>query len=311
MWESVKRVDAILIAGPTASGKSRLAARLARDLGGVVVNADSMQVYGDLAILTARPTQAETAAAPHRLYGHVDAGQNHSVGRYLDDVRAFLAAEKGTAVPIFVGGTGLYFKALTEGLSQLPDVPPEIRAQLRAWAEGRPTQELHGRLGAADPAAAARLRPTDRLRVLRALEIMEASGRSILSFHGERSPGPLSRLNLASFFLAAERATVRAAIDRRFETMIAEGALDEVAALAARRLDPALPAMRAHGVPALLAHLKGEMRLGDAILRGQADTRAYAKRQFTWFRHQMPDFVALALDEAYEAILEACRRGPA
>ena len=283
----MERVEAILIAGPTTSGKSALALRLARERGGVVINADSMQVYGDLRILSARPSPEDEAAAPHRLYGHVDGAVNYSVGRYVADATRLLADLPDGTIPIFCGGTGLYFKALTEGLSDLPPVPPEIRERVRGEAEGRETPDLHSDLARRDPDTAARLRPSDRQRILRALEILAATGRPIGAFQGARIPGPLADRPWRGLFVMADRDVLRARIDARFEAMLGAGALEEVRALAARRLDPALPLMRAHGVPGLLAHLRGEMPLDEAVAKGKADTRAYAKRQVTWFRHQM------------------------
>ncbi|WP_298966211.1 tRNA (adenosine(37)-N6)-dimethylallyltransferase MiaA, partial [uncultured Methylobacterium sp.] len=278
---------AILIAGPTASGKSALALALARARGGVVVNADSMQVYRDLRALSARPNPEEEAQAPHRLYGHVDGAVNFSVGHYLADAAAVLAEcwETGR-LPIVVGGTGLYFHALTEGLSEIPPVPDAVRAAVRAGAEGRDTPDLHRELAGRDPEGAARLDPHDRLRVLRALEVLAATGRPLAAFHGRRRPGPLAGLTCEKLFLTPDRAALRARIDARFVAMMAAGALDEVAALRARRLDPLLPVMRAHGVPGLIAHLDGTATRDEAVARGQADTRRYAKRQVTWFRHQ-------------------------
>ena len=284
--EAGGRPAAILIAGPTASGKSALAARLAERHGGVVINTDSMQVYADLRRLTARPEPDEEARVPHRLYGHVDGGVNYSVGHFSRDASALLARLDGQ-LPVFVGGTGLYFRALEQGFSELPPVPDAVRAQVRSEAEGRPTEALHAALARQDPEGAARLRPSDRMRVMRALEIFSATGRPIASFYGDPVPGPLAGWNLRKIFLAPDRAVLRARIDARFRTMIAAGALDEVACLRQRNLDPLLPVMRAHGVPGLIAHLDGAISLEEAIMRGQADTRAYAKRQFTWFRHQM------------------------
>ena len=286
--------EAILIAGPTASGKSALALRLARDKDGVIVNADSMQVYCDLRILTARPSPEDEAAASHRLYGHVDGAVNHSVGRWIEAAARLLAELPADTVPIFCGGTGLYFKALTEGLSDLPPVPDEVRARIRAEAEGRETAALHAELAGRDPEGAARLRPSDRQRILRAIEVHEATGRPIGAFQGARMPGPLDGRPWRGLFVLPDRAELRARIDRRFETMMAAGAMDEVERLAARGLDPALPIMRAHGVPGLIAHLRGEMSRAEAIARGQADTRAYAKRQVTWFRHQMTGWEVVA-----------------
>jgi len=300
------RPAAILIAGPTASGKSGLAAALARQFQGVVINTDSMQVYADLRRLSARPSAAEEATAPHRLYGHVDGAINYSAGHFAREATGLLAeVTREGFLPIFVGGTGLYFRALEEGLSDLPPVPDAVRAAVRTGAEGRATEALHADLEARDPQGAETLRPSDRARILRALEIFEATGRPIAAFQGHRIPGPLAGLPLLKLFLAPEREALRAAIDARFAAMIGDGALDEVAALRERRLDPLLPIMRAHGVPGLIAHLDGTLDRAEAIRRGQADTRRYAKRQFTWFRHQMgPDWTwtapeaALALAEA-------------
>lgn len=286
---------AVLIAGPTASGKSALATALAQRFGGVVINADSMQVYRDLQVITARPTPEEMGEVPHHLYGHVDGATNHSVAAYAAEVAALLGSLAGEGrLPVLVGGTGLYFKALTEGLSAIPPVPEDIRVAFRAHAAERTTEALHAELAGKDPEMAARLRPSDRLRVMRALEVLAATGRSLASFQGERQPGPLAGQKLLQIFLAPERELVRERIDRRFDAMMAAGALEEVAALRERRLDPLLPVMRAHGVPGLIAHLDGELSLAEAVVRGQADTRAYAKRQVTWFRHQMAGWHAVA-----------------
>ena len=298
-----RRIGAILIAGPTASGKSALGVRLAQSLGGVVINSDSMQVYADLRVLTARPTPSEEGSVPHRLYGYVDAATNHSVGRYVADAATLLRELRDHALPIFVGGTGLYFKALTEGLSDMPPVPEAVRGAVRLESEGRETADLHRLLAERDPATAATLRPSDRLRVQRALEIFAATGRPLASFHGTRRPGPLAGIPLVRLFLAPERDELRRRIDARFLSMMQQGALDEVEALMSRRLDPMLPAMRAHGVPGLLAHLRGEAGLDEAIARGQADTRRYAKRQFTWFRHQMPDWSWVAPEAGFDAAM--------
>lgn len=299
-----ERIRAVLIAGPTASGKSALAIEIARRTGGVVVNADSMQVYADLRILTARPSEAEEAMVPHRLYGHVDGAVNYSAMRYASDVTALLGELRGEGrLPILVGGTGLYFKAVTEGFSAMPPVPEAVRAAFRMRAEGLETVALHAELARVDPAMAERLKPSDRMRIMRALEVFEATGRSLASFQGEREPGPLGEEGLLRLFIHPERETVRRQIDSRFEAMIEAGALDEVSRLKARGLDPLLPIMRAHGVPGLIAHLDGEISLAEAILRGQADTRAYAKRQVTWFRHQMAGWQAVSPSDALGAAL--------
>ena len=285
--QEMGRPAAILIAGPTASGKSALGLRIARAFGGTVINTDSMQVYADLRVLSARPTREEEALAPHRLYGSVDGAVNFSVGHFQRQAAAILSEPEAGALPIFVGGTGLYFRSLDEGISDLPAVPEAIRGKVRAEADGQPTEVLHAALALRDPESARRLRPSDRMRVMRALEIFEATGRSIGSFHEAREPGPLAGKPLLKIFLAADRAELRQRIDWRFVTMMEQGALDEVAALRERRLDPLLPVMRAHGVPGLIAYLDGTISRDEAVQRGQGDTRRYAKRQFTWFRHQM------------------------
>jgi tRNA dimethylallyltransferase len=282
---------AVLIAGPTASGKSALALELAEAAGGVIINADSMQVYRDLRVLTARPTLAEEARVPHRLYGHVDAAVNFSAGAWVNDAETVLAeAHAQNRVPIFVGGSGLYFKALTRGLSAVPPVPAAIREDVRARLERDGVEALHAELARRDAASAERLKPRDRTRIARALEVVEATGRSLTDWHRDGLPPLLPPGQFRALFLAPDRDQLYARIDARFDAMLKTGALDEVSALAARNLDPLLPAMKAHGVPALIRHLKGELSLEEAAEIGRADTRHYAKRQFTWFRHQLPEF---------------------
>jgi tRNA dimethylallyltransferase len=282
---------ALLIAGPTASGKSALALELARATGGVIINADSMQVYRDLRIITARPTPEEEAAVPHRLYGDVDAAVNFSAGAWVADAAAALAVARAqNRVPIFTGGSGLYFKALTRGLSSVPPTPLEVREGVRARLERDGVEALHAELARRDPASAERLKPRDRSRIARALEVIEATGRSLTDWHRDGLPPLLPPETFNAVFLAPDRDTLYARIDARFEAMLKAGALEEVASLAARRLDPLLPAMKAHGVPGLIRHLAGEITLDEAATIGRADTRHYAKRQFTWFRHQLPEF---------------------
>jgi tRNA dimethylallyltransferase len=282
---------AVLIAGPTASGKSALALDLARNHGGVVINTDSMQVYRDLRVLTARPTPEEETLAPHRLYGHVDAAVNFSAGSFVADAAKVLAEARAQGrMPIFVGGSGLYFKAITRGLSAVPPIPSEVRDSVRARLDRDGVEALHAELARRDPVSAERLKPRDRTRIARALEVVEATGRSLADWHREGLPPILPQGAFAALFLAPERAQLYARVDARFDAMIKTGALDEVAALAARDLDPLLPAMKAHGVPALIRHLRGEIALDGAAEFGRADTRHYAKRQFTWFRHQLPEF---------------------
>jgi tRNA dimethylallyltransferase len=291
--------DAVLIAGPTAAGKSALALALAGRTAGVIINADSMQVYRDLRIITARPPPEHEARVPHRLFGHVDAAESYSVGRWLADARAALAqaADRGL-VPIFVGGTGLYFKLLTTGLAAAPPVPDDIRHAVRARLAAEGAEALHAELLRRDPASAARLRPRDRTRIVRALEVVEATGRTLLEWQRNNMPPLLQAAACSKVFLAPERGELRRRIDSRFDAMMAAGALDEVRALAARNLDPLLPAMKAHGVPWLIRHLRGEVSLDEAVAQAKADTRRYAKRQFTWFRNQLPDWDWLTPEEA-------------
>ncbi|MEZ5787198.1 MAG: tRNA (adenosine(37)-N6)-dimethylallyltransferase MiaA [Xanthobacteraceae bacterium] len=293
------RPDAILIAGPTASGKSALALALAERIGGHVINADAMQVYRDLRIITARPSPRDEERAPHRLYGHVDAASSYSAGHYLRDAGAAIAEARSLdRVPILVGGTGLYFKALTRGLAAIPPIPKPIRDRVREVLALRGPEVLHAELGRRDPDAAARLNPRDRIRIARALEVIEATGRPLADWQREGSAPILDPGRAVKLFLAPERATLYACIDARFAQMLAAGALDEVRRLAERELDPLLPAMKAHGVPWLIRHLRGEMSLAEAAVQAQADTRHYAKRQFTWFRHQLSDWPQVAPEQA-------------
>jgi tRNA dimethylallyltransferase len=290
--------SAILIAGPTASGKSALALRLAERLGGAIVNADSMQVYRDLRVLTARPSTEDEARVPHLLFGTVDGGTNFSVGQYLAAAaEALSAARAADRMPIFTGGTGLYFKALLNGMSDIPAVPANVRAQIREEAAGLSPPQLHARLAARDPQTAARLRPSDPQRILRALEVFAATGQPLASFQASRAKPPLDAQQCLCLFIAPPRAALHAAIDKRLDTMLAGGALDEVDALRQRKLDPTLPVMRAHGVPHLIAYLEGRIPLEEAARLGKRDTRAYVKRQFTFARHQLAEFLWLAPDQ--------------
>ena len=290
---------ALLIAGPTASGKSALALALARAHGGVIINTDSMQVYRDLRVLTARPSVEDEADVLHRLYGEVDAAVNFSAGAWVAEASLVLAevrAEK--RLPIFVGGSGLYFKALTTGLSAVPPIAPDVRDDVRARLERAGVEALHGELAAVDPASAARLNPRDRIRIARALEVTLATGRSLTDWHRDALPPLLPPEQVRAVFLAPERDDLYRRIDARFDVMLKQGALEEVAALAARGLDPLLPAMKAHGVPALMKYLSGEITREQAAEIGRADTRHYAKRQFTWFRHQLSAFEWVTPEEA-------------
>ena len=303
---------AVLIAGPTASGKSALALELARALGGVVINADSMQIYEGLRILTARPNAAEEGQAPHRLYGHVDPSRLFSVADWLADVKAVLEelhVRDDAPVPIFVGGTGLYFESLTKGLAPVPDVPAEIRAQWRARAEAVGAEALHRDLVRRDPVMAERLRPSDTQRLTRALEVIEATGRSLADWQAAPHSTPLVAAETAvGLVLEPERAVLHERIARRFRLMIEEGAVEEAAAFAARGLSPDRPATRAIGVAALAEVAAGRLSLEAGVERGIVETRQYAKRQSTWFRGRMADWARGDADALTEATIAAFGR---
>lgn len=282
---------ALIVAGPTASGKSALALDLARRLGGEVINADSMQLYAELAVLTARPTPAEEALVPHRLYGVRPAAEAASVAWWRDRaLEAMAVARAAGRLPILCGGTGLYFLSLTEGLSELPPVPAAAREAARALLAGIGAPALHARLAAMDPETATGLRPGDSQRLARAWEVWTGTGKGLAAWQREGAHTGPARLDgrpwrFAAILLDPPREALRAAIAARFDAMLAGGALAEVAALGALGLDPALPAMRAHGVPELLAHLRGAMPLAAARERAILNTGQYTKRQATWFRH--------------------------
>ena len=287
---------AVLIAGPTASGKSRLALRLAGERGGVIVNANSMQVYRELRVLTARPSPADEGLAPHRLYGHVPAAVRYSVGQWLDDVAAVLeeAAER-ELLPIIVGGTGLYFKALTEGLAAVPPIPDDVRARVAAEAEGLPAGDLHRRLAGIASDDAAAIRPSDRIRIVRALEVFEATGRSLRRWQEAEPLKPLiDPATTERIVLDPERAELHARIGTRADRMVGDGAIEEARALGRLSLAADLPAMKAIGVAEFLGHDAGKMSLDEAIAAVKTETRRYAKRQMTWFRNQMADWPRVA-----------------
>jgi tRNA dimethylallyltransferase len=284
------KIDAVLIAGPTASGKSAAALALAQHIGGVVINADSMQVYQEAPILTAQPDAQSRTRAPHLLYGHVSAREVYSVGRYAEDaLRALHEAQTMKKIPIFTGGTGLYFAALTEGLAEIPPVPAEMRAEARALLDRIGAPALHARLAERDPETAAQLRPSDPQRTLRAYEVFEATGRPLAQWQRDTGAPLLKDFRLARFVLNPERPVLRARIAERFETMVDQGGLEEALALA--NLDPALPAAKLLGLRPLIAHARGELDRDAAISLAVTATRQFAKRQMTWFRHRMADYV--------------------
>lgn len=278
----------LVVAGPTASGKSALALAAAREFDGVVINADSMQIYRELRILTARPTAEDEARAPHRLYGVLPAHEVCSAGRWRAMALAEIAAaHEAGRLPILCGGTGLYLRALTEGLSPMPEVPGDIRDALRRRLRTEGSAALHGELAVRDPATAARLEPGDGQRVLRALEVLEATGKTLSDWQAAPTDGPPRGLRFATILLLPPRDQLYAGCDRRLEIMLESGALEEVRRLTATGLDPALPAMKALGVAELSRHLAGECGLDEAVAAAQQATRRYAKRQMTWFRNQI------------------------
>ncbi|MGV3548756.1 tRNA (adenosine(37)-N6)-dimethylallyltransferase MiaA [Rhizobium sp.] len=283
-------MNAILITGPTASGKSALAVELARQHDGEVINADSMQVYDTLRVLTARPDMAEMGGVPHHLYGTVPAGQAYSTGEWLRAVGLVLedVRQRGK-MPVFVGGTGLYFKALTGGLSDMPDVPAEIRAKWRRRLAEDGPWALHAELGSRDPEMADQLGPSDGQRIVRALEMMEATGRSLSSFQTGSGKGLVDPMGARKLIVEPDRAVLHDRINRRFAAMFDAGAIEEVEALLRLDLAKDLPVMKAIGVPQIAALLRGESTRDQVVSQASAATRQYAKRQMTWFRNQMDE----------------------
>ena len=280
-----RRENIVVIGGPTAADKSEIALEIAREFGGAVINADSMQVYQELKIVTARPDDAALSAAPHRLYGILPARERCSAGRWrhmaLDEIAA--AGEAGR-LPVVVGGTGLYIKTLLDGIAETPEVPEERVQAVTAWLDEAGLEAGRERLRAVDPATAGRLAAIDRQRLIRALSVFEQTGRPISAWAVQESRTPPFR----AFRIAAmpPREPLYRRIDARFARMVEAGAIDEVRQLTALRLDPSLPAMKAVGVPQILAHLRGETDRATMVAQGQTATRRYAKRQYTWFRRQ-------------------------
>ena len=282
--------SAILIAGPTASGKSALALAKAHETGGFIINADSMQVYDILRVITARPGPEELAGAEHHLYGHVHPSVDYSVGRWTADVETLLARDDLQGrMPIFVGGTGLYFRSLLGGLSQMPDVPDEIRQQWRVRLAAEGPEALHPLLLEKDPVAGARIKPRDGQRIIRALEIHDASGKPITFWQGRGSPPLVSFDSSEKIRILPDREELDRRIVARLKLMVEQGALAEVATLGKLDLNPLLPAMKAIGVPELLDHWRARTTLDEALRLAALSTRQYAKRQFTWFRNQLDE----------------------
>ena len=286
------RKSAVLIAGPTASGKSALALERARASGAIIVNTDAMQVYDVLQVVTARPSEAEMAGVPHRLYGTVPPSVRFSTGDWLRAVAQLLADEPGREL-IFVGGTGLYFDALTKGFAEVPEVPAAAMAAAEAEIAGLDRAARGALIAARDPLIAARLAAPDPQRVARALAVLAATGRSLASFQDAEQPPLLAGYDLERLVLSPDRDLLRQRIARRFETMFENGAVAEVEALLGLDLDPALPAMKAIGVPEIAGWLAGRLSQAEAIERAIIATRQYAKRQRTWLRNRMADWTWL------------------
>ena len=279
-----------VIAGPTASGKSAFALRMAETRRGVIINADASQCYSDLSVLSARPSSAETARAPHRLYGFLDAESPLGAAAWADLARREIArAHEQGLLPILVGGTGLYLRTLLHGIAPVPEIDPNVRAVVRALD----TAALAEALAREDPAMAARLHPNDTQRMARALEVMRSTGASLADHQAQLSGGLLGTVALEPAIVEIDREELGRRCGTRFDMMMADGGLDEAERLLAMSLDAALPVMKAIGVPPLIAHLRGESTLESAILRAKLDTRRYAKRQLTWFRNQTPDWPRL------------------
>lgn len=285
---SDKEFQAILIAGPTASGKSAFALEQAKKHNGVIINADSMQVYKDLKILTARPSVEDEHKAPHRLYGFASGKQAYSVGQWLDDVRAVIEeCEHDKQMPIIVGGTGLYFSALLKGLSPIPDIPDDIRYYWRQKANTQGGPALHAILAEKDEVMADRLRPSDPQRVVRALEVLEATGQSLADWQHVDGTPLLLEDKTQRYVISPERDRLYDRCNSRFDRMLQAGALEEVKTLLKAKLDPGLPLMRALGLRPLITYLQQKLTLEEAIISAQRDTRRYAKRQLTWLRRNM------------------------
>lgn len=279
---------AILIAGATASGKSQLALALARRIGGTVINADSMQVYRELRVLTARPSPDDERLVPHLLYGHVSAGEAYSVARWLEELRGALAEVRGAGgIPIIVGGTGLFFTAACEGLADIPPIPAPVRARVRAALAAEGVPALHAALSRLDPVMADRLRASDAQRVARALEVIEGTGQSLAVWQA-RGAAPVVPLDTAyAFVLSLPRKELYARIDARFAAMIEAGALEEARRFAGCGFDRDVPAQKALGLRPLIEAAGGRLELAEAVTQGQIQSRQYAKRQLTWFRNKM------------------------
>jgi tRNA dimethylallyltransferase len=303
MSAAQNHANPILIAGPTASGKSALAIAIAAHVGGEIINADSMQVYRELRILSARPPEQEEARVPHALYGFVPAGEAYSAGRFVRDAATAIATARSAGRrPVIVGGTGLYFKALLEGLSPIPDVAGDVRDYWRRAGEERGAEALHGELLRVDPVMAGRLAPTDTQRIVRALEVIQSTGRSLAEWQSLRGEPVIDEAETVRLMVSGDRAELHARADARFERMMREGALEEARALSLLQLDPDLPAMRAIGVRPLLRLVAGEINEDEARELAKAETRQYIKRQETWLKRHMITWKAVETKETESSL---------
>lgn len=289
----------LLIAGPTASGKSALSLNLAKDMNGVIINADSMQVYDGLPVLTACPSEQDELQAPHKLYRFLDAEEPCDAAFWSKHAMAEVetAWSKGQT-PIIIGGTGMYFKVLLGGISDIPDIDPEIRAAVRTECADKGSEHLHAELSGYDAPAAKRLFPGDSQRISRAVEVYRSTGKPLSEWHKKTKPGLLQKADeeglVQKFILSPDREVLYDRCNRRFDMMIAEGAVEEVEGLMQRDLPTTLPLMRALGVPQLISFLREECTIEEAAVEAKTQTRRFAKRQLTWFRNQFSDWERLS-----------------
>ncbi len=290
----MKKQPIIILSGPTASGKSALALFIAAEIDAVIINCDSKQIYREIPIITAQPTEAEKQTVEHNLYGVISAAEDCSVARWIElAIGAISAARAKNKIPLLVGGTGLYIKYLTEGLPNIPDIEDDIRAKVRDRLAEIGSVQLHQELTKIDAEMAEKLKPNDGQRIARAYEVIQQTGKSLLWWQQQKSQPFYSKESFQTFFLAPDREKVYENCNKRFVTMVNDGVIDEIKALDSMSLDATLPAMKAHGVPEILSYLHGNMTLDDAIDQAQKNTRHYIKRQFTWFKHQMQDVIFL------------------
>ncbi len=294
-----------ILAGPTASGKTALAILIARKQPVVIINADSKQVYHEIPLITAQPSPEEQQQAPHALYGHIPASRHYSVANWLEDVtNAINQAHAEDKIPFLVGGTGMYIKSLVYGMSNVPETLPQTREDVRKRWQASDTPTMHAHLTNIDPIAAEKLSPNDTQRVLRAIEVMEQTGKSIREWQNIRTTPPFKQAQYKMAFLDYPREEVYENCNRRFDSMMENGVVDEIKAFDALGLDENLPAMKAHGVPELRSYLNGTMSRTDAIEQATRNTRHYIKRQYTWFYHQMPEMIRCQTSEQAQRVFD-------